>query len=185
MTTVPIGGLRVSRFILGSNPFSGFSHQSPEMSRRMEHYYTAARIKEVRDFWAGEEYARELGKVYAATGLETQEVVYFVEQVTGHTIADFRPAMTRGLKPLIDEARNKAESATGAEKDFYQAAAIAMAAVMHLAERYAARARQMADREEDHTSPHKIAMSYVPDNLDPPYEVDGGFPALRKKRRNR
>ncbi len=46
-------------------------------------------------------------------------------------------------------------------------------------------AEPVAVREEDHTSPHKIAMSYVPDNLDPPYEVDGGFPALRKKRRNR
>jgi len=44
--TVPIGCLRVSRFIVGGNPFSGFSHQSPEMSRRMERYYTGARIKE-------------------------------------------------------------------------------------------------------------------------------------------
>ncbi|MGE5222586.1 MAG: hypothetical protein ACM3PY_09120 [Omnitrophica WOR_2 bacterium] len=38
--------LKVSRFILGSNPFSGFSHQSPEMDWRMRHYFTTAIIKE-------------------------------------------------------------------------------------------------------------------------------------------
>ena len=46
METVAIGNLKLSRFILGSNPFSGFSHQTLEMSRRMQHYYTAARIKQ-------------------------------------------------------------------------------------------------------------------------------------------
>jgi len=31
--------------MLGGNPFSGFAHQTPEMSRRMKRYYTTARIK--------------------------------------------------------------------------------------------------------------------------------------------
>jgi len=44
--TVKIGGLGVSRFILGSNPFSGFSHQGPRRDREMIHYHTCARIKE-------------------------------------------------------------------------------------------------------------------------------------------
>ncbi len=42
-----LGQLSVSRFILGSNPFSGFSHQGHEMDREMKRYYTVARIKEV------------------------------------------------------------------------------------------------------------------------------------------
>lgn len=46
MHYVRIGGARVSRFILGSNPFSGFSHQSGEADQAMVHYYTAAKIKE-------------------------------------------------------------------------------------------------------------------------------------------
>ncbi|HUU23052.1 MAG TPA: hypothetical protein VM389_11015 [Phycisphaerae bacterium] len=46
MDTVKLGGLEVSRFILGSNPFSGFAHQTPEASRAMVRYYTVARIKE-------------------------------------------------------------------------------------------------------------------------------------------
>lgn len=44
--TVKIGNLTVSRFILGGNPFSGFSHQRPETDLEMKHYYTAGRIKE-------------------------------------------------------------------------------------------------------------------------------------------
>ncbi|MGC8833060.1 MAG: hypothetical protein ACP5R4_03320 [Armatimonadota bacterium] len=41
-----IAGLRVSRLIIGGNPFSGFSHQSPEQDRRMREYYTPERICE-------------------------------------------------------------------------------------------------------------------------------------------
>jgi len=47
MDTVKLGPLAVSRFILGSNPFSGFSHQGPRRDAEMEHYYTTARIKEL------------------------------------------------------------------------------------------------------------------------------------------
>jgi hypothetical protein len=39
-------GLEVSRLIIGGNPFSGFSHQSPERDQEMMNYYTVARIKE-------------------------------------------------------------------------------------------------------------------------------------------
>ena len=46
MEKVRIVGLEVSRFILGGNPFSGFAHQTAEMSQKMVHYYTTARIKE-------------------------------------------------------------------------------------------------------------------------------------------
>jgi len=45
ISTVPIGNVSISRLILGGNPFSGFSHQSPEADDRMRHYYTAARMK--------------------------------------------------------------------------------------------------------------------------------------------
>ena len=46
MKYIQIGGVRVSRFILGSNPFSGFSHQGAEMDLAMVRYHTAARVKE-------------------------------------------------------------------------------------------------------------------------------------------
>jgi len=47
METVRIGNVEVSRFILGGNPFSGFSHQTGELDQRMRHYFSAAHIKEL------------------------------------------------------------------------------------------------------------------------------------------
>ena len=44
--TTQIGRLSISRLLLGGNPFSGFSHQTPELDRQMVSYYTAERIKE-------------------------------------------------------------------------------------------------------------------------------------------
>jgi len=46
MEFVKIADALVSRFIIGGNPFSGFSHVSPEMDLRMKRYYTTARIKQ-------------------------------------------------------------------------------------------------------------------------------------------
>jgi len=46
LPTVCIDDLEVTRLILGGNPFSGFSHQSPERDQEMMDYYTVARLKE-------------------------------------------------------------------------------------------------------------------------------------------
>jgi len=47
MTSVRLGSIEVSRFIVGSNPFSGFSHQSPDVDDRMRRYFTSTHIKAV------------------------------------------------------------------------------------------------------------------------------------------
>lgn len=46
LPTIRIGALEVTRLIIGGNPFSGFSHQSPERDNEMVDYYTTERIKE-------------------------------------------------------------------------------------------------------------------------------------------
>lgn len=46
MEYIKIGEFEVSRFILGGNPFSGFSHQSVELDEKMKRYYTCQRIKD-------------------------------------------------------------------------------------------------------------------------------------------
>ena len=45
LATVKLGELEVSRFILGGNPFSGFSHWDAAGDDEMRHYFTAERIK--------------------------------------------------------------------------------------------------------------------------------------------
>jgi hypothetical protein len=46
METVKFGELDVSTMILGGNPFSGFSHQSPERDEEMVRYFTTEAIKD-------------------------------------------------------------------------------------------------------------------------------------------
>ena len=46
MRKIMFGDVAVSRLVIGGNPFSGFSHQSPERDREMIGYYTTARIKD-------------------------------------------------------------------------------------------------------------------------------------------
>ena len=43
---VTLGHVEVSRFIIGGNPFGGFSHQSPERDNEMVDWYTMERVKE-------------------------------------------------------------------------------------------------------------------------------------------
>ena len=45
MPLVPFGDHRVSRLIVGGNPISGTSHVSPELSREMVDYFSAANAK--------------------------------------------------------------------------------------------------------------------------------------------
>jgi hypothetical protein len=46
MDQVRIGGLAISKMIIGGNPFSGFSHQGSERDEEMKHYYSVERIKQ-------------------------------------------------------------------------------------------------------------------------------------------
>lgn len=46
LPTIRLGDLEVSRLILGSNPFFGFSHQSEERDEEMRQYFTSERIAE-------------------------------------------------------------------------------------------------------------------------------------------
>ena len=49
MPTIRLGHVEVSRLILGSNPFFGYSHQTGDLDRQMREYYTEERIIEVLD----------------------------------------------------------------------------------------------------------------------------------------
>jgi hypothetical protein len=46
LDTTRLGALEVTRFAIGGNPFSGFSHQGDDRDREMLAYFTAERIKE-------------------------------------------------------------------------------------------------------------------------------------------
>ena len=45
MEKIRIGAIETSRFILGTNPVAGVSHQSPELNSRMRRYFSSAQVK--------------------------------------------------------------------------------------------------------------------------------------------
>ncbi len=91
--------------------------------------FTEERINSVREFTAKSQMVAMLNDTYDKAENYTKEVIFFVEQVTGHVIPDFRYALKHGVDALI----KKAEENNG---DFYTAAAIALNGVKILINRY-------------------------------------------------
>ncbi len=77
LPAVDFCGIRVTRLILGANPFGGYSHQTPERDRAMREYYTVERIKET---WARAEAA---GINTMITNNETPHVLQAVQEYLG------------------------------------------------------------------------------------------------------
>ncbi len=91
--------------------------------------FTKERIDKVRAFTAKTKMVEMLNKTYGEAENYTKEVIFFVEQVTGHVIPDFRFALKHGVDAMINEAKSK-------DGEFYEAAAIALGGVKILAQRY-------------------------------------------------
>ena len=91
--------------------------------------FTAERINKVREFTSKTKMVEMLNDTYSKAENYTGEVVFFVEQVTGHVIPDFRFALKNGIDTLIAEANSK-------KGEFYEAAAVALGAVKILIDRY-------------------------------------------------
>lgn len=63
---------------------------------------SSERIATMRKRYAQTPYVKALNKVYDNYGEYTDEVAFFIEQVTGHMIPDFRPALKHGVKALAE-----------------------------------------------------------------------------------
>ena len=91
--------------------------------------FTKERIDKVRAFTAETKMVKMLNTTYGKAEDFTKEVIFFVEQVTGHVIPDFRFALKYGIDTLIEEANKNSG-------EFYEAAAIALGGVKILINRY-------------------------------------------------
>ena len=91
--------------------------------------FTKDRIESMRAYTEKTSMVSMLNETYSAAENYTKEVVFFVEQVTGHVIPDFRPALKYGVDALIREAQSK-------DGEFYEAVAVALSGVKILAGRY-------------------------------------------------
>ena len=120
---------------------------------------TQARIDALRKKTTESPYVRDLLKVYSDFGNYTNEVVFFVEQVTGHVIPDFRSALASGVEALIDFARlTLADTADEERRKNLGAMIDAMECVLRLAERYAALAREQLETADEGRRPQLELM---------------------------
>lgn len=112
--------------------------------------FTAERIDAVKKATGETAYVKALSKVYKNAETDTKEVAYFIEQVTGHVIPDFRFAIrngVNGVKKLIAE-RLARESDEGRIATL-SAMNISLDCVTLLAERYSALAEEQLLRADE------------------------------------
>lgn len=119
---------------------------------------TQERIDALREYNNHTPYAEALRRAYDLAGDDTSEAIYFIEQVTGHLIPDVRPMLAKGVEGVRAELRKNAESAPADKKDYYRAMDISLDAILALAERYAAIAREKAESAADETARARFAL---------------------------
>ena len=123
--------------------------------------FTAERIETAKAVFSKTDYAVKLGETYAKCEDSTKEVIYFVEQVTGHLIPDFRYAIKNGVRSMIDEIKDK-------EGNGYKAFRIALESVIALANKYADLAEEkLASADEERKAELELmikALRKVPEN---------------------
>ncbi len=104
--------------------------------------FTAERIETAKAVFSKTDYAVKLGETYAKCEDSTKEVIYFVEQVTGHLIPDFRYAIKNGVRSMIDEIKDK-------DGNGYKAFRIALESVIALSNKYADLAEEKLASADD------------------------------------
>ena len=116
------------------DPLEVYDYATPEGE------ITKERIAAMRSHAAASENVRALSAVYQEFGEYTDEVAFFVEQVTGHMIPDFRPALRHGVRALIEEIDKKLEKGGLDRKHTENLTAMkrSLNCAIRLAQRYAA-----------------------------------------------
>ncbi len=108
---------------------------------------TQERIAAMRARYAKTPYVKALNKVYGTYGEYTDEVAFFIEQVTGHMIPDFQPALKHGVRALMEGIDEKiaAGNLTEKQEKNLQAMKRSLNCAIVLAHRYADLAHTQAE----------------------------------------
>ncbi|MHC4872764.1 MAG: pyruvate formate lyase family protein [Planctomycetota bacterium] len=111
---------------------------------------TAEDIEKVKSHNAETPYVKALAEAYAECAEDMSEIAYFVEQVTGHTIPDFRPILEGGIKSVIKKSKKKSPYCS-VIKSSLEAAVI-------LAEKYSCLAEKLAEKESDNDEKARLLV---------------------------
>lgn len=123
--------------------------------------FTAERIEKAKAVFSKTDYAVKLGETYGKCEDSTKEVIYFVEQVTGHLIPDFRYAIKNGVRSMIDAIKDK-------DGNGYKAFRIALESVIAIANKYADLAEsKLAEADDERKAELELmikTLRKVPEN---------------------
>ncbi len=120
---------------------------------------TAERIEKMREYDKNSDFVKALSQVYDKYSNETDEVEFFIEQVTGHVIPDIRPILARGVKAIIADIDKKLETDSEEKITGHQAMKASLESVLILAKRYKAEALKMADAADGEEKERMIALA--------------------------
>ncbi len=114
---------------------------------------SAERIAAMRGRYAKTPYVKALNQVYGANGEYTDEVAFFIEQVTGHMIPDFKPALKYGVQALMEGVDKKLASGGLTEKQVGNLTAMkrSLNCAVKLAHRYA----DLAQTQMENATPQR------------------------------
>lgn len=118
------------------------------------------RIAAMRARYAKTPYVKALNKVYGAYGEYTDEVAFFIEQVTGHMIPDFKPALKHGVKALMNgiDAKIAAGGLTEDQMMNLKAMKQSLNCAVRLAHRYADIAHAQQENADSQRKAELILM---------------------------
>lgn len=121
--------------------------------------FTKNRIGKMKKYVSDSEFAFDLQNAYREVGGETKEAVFFIEQVTGHTIADFRPVINGGIRSLLEKIDEKIKTADKKRRENYHAMAISLYCGVKLSLRYAEMAEKQAKKASAHRKKELLLMA--------------------------
>lgn len=109
---------------------------------------TSQRIDAVKEYYARTDYVKDLERSYDNCREQTEEALFFVEQVTGHLIPDFSRIISTGTEGMKKLLRKKADESPE-KKESYEAMIISLEALGTLSRRYCEIAASALGMEED------------------------------------
>lgn len=122
--------------------------------------FTPERIADVKSHDLKSDYVKLLSKTYESVEGETAEVIYFIEQVTGHIIPDIRYILSKGTEGVIEKIDNAEKGDLNeTQREQYAAMRLTVDALLTLAKRYRDIAKeQLATSESEDDKSRLEAM---------------------------
>ena len=121
---------------------------------------TQERIDHVREYYSKNDFAKALMGAYDPAEPFTEEVIFFMEQVTGHVIPDVRDYLKKGALAIKKEiADNAAATEDSKKKEYFEAMGYSIDALLILADRYSRMALRKAEESTGKKKEHFALMA--------------------------